>query len=453
MSLRFFLLVAIVAANGFFAAAEVALVSVRRSRLNELAARGSVPAKAALDLLANPERLLSVTQVGVTLASLGLGWAGEDTLYQLILGIFNPVLTPSREGVLHGLSFALAFLVMSFVHVVIGEVVPKNLAIDQADRLALLVGPPLLIFERISKPFVAVVEKTAAGLSGLLGVRGHGGGGHSTEELKFIVESSRREGHLEDFEQDAIHRLLELKNISAREIMTPRRDVVSVPLDTSLDDLLRITIEHKYSRLPVYDKKPEQIVGVVHYKDLVQVWRDRKAAGERGIPMRPFRLRRYLRDPLVVPESKPLHQLVDEFRQRHTHMAIVVDEFGTITGVVTMEDVLEQVFGEIGDEHDVRRPEPAVGAPVLEVDGNTSIRDLASQYGIELPGDAGFETLAGFLLLQLGYIPAPGDTVNYSGRTFTVQEMDRNRIVRVKIVTTKPPEPASVAPEQAQPHE
>jgi CBS domain containing-hemolysin-like protein len=430
-------LLGIVALNAFFAAAEVALVSVRRSRLNELAAQGNVSARAALELLANPERLLSVTQVGVTLASLGLGWAGEQTLYNVILSLFAPLITPAREVILHGLCFALAFLMMSFVHVVVGEVVPKNLALDKADRLALLVAPVLLIFYRVSAPFVFVVERTSAGLSRALGLRGHGGGGHSAEELKFILESSRREGHLETFEEDAIQKLLGLKEIYAREIMTPRIDIVSVPANASLDELLRITLEHKYSRVPVYEGQPEHIIGFVHYKDLARVWRERKNATDRRQPAIPFRLRRYLRDVLVVPETKPLSQLIDEFRDHHTHLAMVVDEFGTITGMVTLEDVLEQIFGEIGDEHDVRRPMPVAGALVIEVDGSTNIRDLASQYGIELPGDAGFETLAGFLLFRLGYIPAPGDSVTHEAHTFIVQEMDRNRIVKVKIVTQR----------------
>jgi putative hemolysin len=446
MSLRFILLIAIVALNGFFAAAEVSLVSVRRSRLKELAERGNVSARAALGLLANPGRLLSVTQVGVTLASLGLGWAGEDTLYSVLLSLFDPVITPRTTVWLHGISFGVAFLAISFVHVVIGEVVPKNLAIEKADRLALLMAPPLLVFLRISAPFVFVVERTAAVLSHALGLRGgHTGGGHSPEELKFIVETSRHEGYLEGFEEDAIQKLLELKDVNAREIMTPRIDIVSVSVDASLDELLRLTLEHKYSRLPVYEGSPEQVIGIVHYKDLMRAWQERKTAADRHQPARPFRVRRYLREPLVVPETKPLNQIVDEFRQRHTHLAMVVDEFGTITGMLTLEDVLEQIFGEIGDEHDVRRPLPIAGAPVIEVDGSTNIRDLASQYEIELPGDAGFETLAGFLLFQLGYIPAPGESVTYGSRTFIVEAMDRNRITRVKILTARPAESGSVA--------
>jgi putative hemolysin len=441
MSLRLILLIVIVALNGFFAASEVALVSVRRSRLKQLAEEGSASARAALGLLANPGRLLSVTQVGVTVASLGLGWAGEDTIYQLIISWLHE--PQSAQGVLwlHGAAFAIAFLLISFFHVVIGEVVPKNFALEKADRLALLVAPALLVFLRISAPFVFVIERSATGLSRALGLKGeHGAGGHSTEELKFVIESSRREGHLEVFEEDAIQKLLDLKNVSAREIMTPRVDMVMVSSDAGLDELLRITTEHKYSRLPVYQGEPEHIIGILHYKDLITAWQERKLAADRRQPARPFRLRRFLRDPLVMPETKPLNQLIDEFRKHHTHLALVVDEFGTITGMVTLEDVLEQIFGEIGDEHDVKRPAPVAGAAVTELDGGINIRDLASQYEIELPGDAGFETLAGFLLLKFGYIPAPGESITYGSRTFIVQEMDRNRIAKVKVVTARPAE-------------
>jgi putative hemolysin len=438
MPLRFILLGALLALNAFFAAAEVSLVSVRRSRLKELAANSSVPARAALELLAHPERLLSLTQLGVTLASLGLGWAGQESVYRLLLLLFVPVTTPQNSVWLHGASFAIGFLAISFLHVVLGEVAPKNLAIEKADRLALLVAPVLLVLYRIALPFVYVVERSARGLSRAMGLHGQGAGGHSTEELKLILESSRHEGHLKGFEEIAIQKMLELGDVFAREIMTPRVDIVSAPVDASLDELLRIAIEHKYSRLPVYEGKPEHVIGIVHFKDLLRAWQERKSAGDRRRPPPLFRLRRYLREPLVVPETKPLNQLVDEFRARHAHMAMVVDEFGMVAGLVTLEDVLEQIFGTIEDEHDVRRPKPALGAPVIELDAGTNIRELASEYGIELPGDAGFETLAGFLLFRLGYIPTPGDSVTYGSRTFIVQQMDRNRIERVKIVTARP---------------
>lgn len=439
MPLRLLLLAVIIVCNAFFASAEVALVSVRRSRLKELAGEGRAPARAALELLANPSRLLSLTQVGVTLASLGLGWAGEQTVYHALLGALGPLITPRNEIYFRGASFAAGFLAISFFHVVIGEVVPKNLAIEKADRLALLVAPPLLLFYRIAEPFVFVIERAARSLSRAIGLSGRAAGAHSPEELKVIVESSRKEGHLAGFEEVAIQKLLDLQDASAREIMTPRPEIVSVSADASLEDVVRLLVEHQYSRLPVYEREPEHMIGVVHYKDLMRAWEMRKAAVDRRIPAPGFRLRRYVRDLLVVPETKPLNQLVDEFRKAHAHMALVVDEFGTFTGLVTLEDVLEQIFGPIGDEHDERRRIPVAGEAAIEVDGSTTIRELASEYNLELPGDAGFETLAGFILFRLGYIPARGDSVTYGNRTFVVQEMDRNRIARVRIIVARPP--------------
>ena len=187
----------------------------------------------------------------------------------------------------------------------------------------------------------------------------------------------------------------------------------------------------------MYEDKPEHVIGTIHYKDLMRAWEQRKMAGGPSRAAPPFRLRPLPAEPLMVPETKPLNQLVDEFRAAHAHMALVVDEFGTFTGLVTLEDVLEQIFGPIGDEHDERRRLPKAGEPVIEVDGSTTIRELGSEYGVELPGDAGFETLAGFLLFRLGYIPARGDTVTFGPRTFIVQEMDRNRIARVRIVMAR----------------
>jgi putative hemolysin len=441
MRYRFVILVAILVLNGFFAAAEVALISVRKSRLRAMADDGQVGAQAALNLLANPARLLSVTQVGVTLASLGLGWAGEGTVYNLILSILEPWLKPPLSPWLHAISFGIAFLLISYAHVVLGEVVPKNVAIEKADRLAILVAPPLLIFDRVATPFIIIAERSAAVLSRWIGLRGtHGGGGHSAEELKFIVSSSRNEGHLHRFEEDAIQALLELQNYYAREIMVPRNDIVSISVDASLEQVLRRMRETQFSRLPVYQGDPEHIIGYVHYKDMLRIAEERRVAAERKQVLRPFHLSRVARKPLVVPETKPLNDLIDEFRNTHNHMALVVDEFGTIVGLVTLEDALEQILGEIGDEHDVKRPPPSTEAPMIEVEGATTIRDLDTQYGLDLPGDAGFETLAGFLLFQLGYIPKPGERLDHDGRRFTIVEMDHNRIARVRI--ERAPQPA-----------
>lgn len=412
----------------------MALLSTRRSRLRHLAEAGNVGAQAALSLLENPGRLLSVTQVGVTLTSLALGWAGEETIFNILYGRLAPLVTPATTKILHGFAFALSFLIMSYAHVVFGEVVPKNFGIEKADRLAVIVSPALLVFYRVSEPFVAAIEKSAAFGSRLIGLSGkEHGGGHSAEELRFIIRSSGSEGHLRNFEQEVLQRVLDLNEYSAREIMVPRTSIVSVSIDATLDQVLRLFLDHQYSRMPVYERQPENLIGIVHFKDLIRVWEERRLAQERKRPGRPFRLRRILRKPLVVPETKPLNQLIDDFREDRTHMAIVVDEFGTISGLVTMEDVLEQVFGEIEDEHDELRAKPPLEADILELEGATSIRDLHTQYGIELPAEAGFETLAGFLLFQLGEIPKSGDVLEIPGRRFTILDMDRNRIANVRI--------------------
>lgn len=440
MAIRLIVLVLILAANGFFAAAEVALVSVRQSRLRQLAEAGNAGAQSALNLLANPQRLLSVTQVGVTLASMGLGWAGEDTLYRLFRATFDPLQVNVPPALLHGIAFALAFLVISYCHVIIGEVVPKNLALQKADRLAILVAPALLVFYKVSQPFVYVIERTSALVLRTLEITGgHSRGGHSAEELRYIIQSIRHEGNLEQFEEEAIQRLIKLSEFNARQIMTPRHNIVSLPVDADLEAVLQAMSEHQFTRMPVYENRPEQIIGVIHYKDLMRVWEERRIDLDRRRPSRPFRLRRFVRKPLVIPETKPLNQLIDEFGTSHTRMAIVVDEFGTVTGLVTLEDVLQQIFGDISDEHDVVTPIAASPEHALQLEGSTTIRDLETRYHIALPPDAGFETLAGFLLFQFGYIPRVKDWIDYNGRRFTIVSMDRNRIATVLIEKVEPP--------------
>ncbi len=434
MAIRFLVLTLILGANAFFAAAEVALVSVRHSRLSELAQAGNTGAQSALSLLANPGRLLSVTQVGVTLASLGVGWAGESTLYSLLRSILDPIHVAAPPALVHGLAFTLAFLTISYFHVIIGEVVPKNLAIQKADRLAILVAPALLVFYRISQPFVYVIERTSSLIMRSIGSSGaHKHGGHTAEELKFIIQSVRREGRLDQFEENAIQNILELSNFNAREIMTPRNNIVSLPVDADLDAVLQVMTEHQYTRMPVYEGRPEHIIGVVHYKDLMRVWRENRFANDRRGSSRAFRLRRFVRKPIVVPETKPLNQLIGEFRTGHTHMALVVDEFGTVTGLVTLDDVLQQIFGDISDEHDIIVPASLQQQHALRLEGSTTIRDLETRYGISLPADAGFETLAGFLLYHFGYIPKEREFMDYDGRRFTIANMDRNRIAFVTI--------------------
>lgn len=429
---RFLLVGLIVAANGFFAAAETSLLSSRRSRLQQLADEGNSGAKAALHLLEFPERLLSVTQVGVTLASLGLGWAGEETIHQLLLSWMQPLIMPWTETIIPILALVLSFGIMTYMHVVIGEVVPKNIAIETADRFAVLVAPILVVFGRLAGPLVTIIERSSRRISAKLGLKGEGeGGGHTVEELKFIVALSEEEGKLPKFQQLAIQRLLELEDYSAREIMVPRSQMVAVPVDTTMEQLLILLNEHQFSRLPIYEQSPDQIIGIVHLKDLVHMLMQRRGVSK-------FAVRNVMRVPIFVPETRSISDLIDVFRAHNTHMAVVVDEHGSTTGVVTLEDVLEQVFGEIEDEHDISRPKQDRHAAAFELDGTVNIPDLANLYGVALPADGGFETLAGYILSKLGDLPQEGAVLEDDGRRFTVLEMERNRIARVRVERLAP---------------
>ncbi|MEO8371070.1 MAG: hemolysin family protein [Candidatus Solibacter sp.] len=424
----------LVAVNGFFAGAEVSLLSVRHSRLRTLAEEGNLGAQAALNLLSNPGRLLSVTQVGVTLASLGLGWAGEDTIVGILTGLFGSLSTGPFAKYIHALCFLLSFMIISFFHVVMGEVVPKNLAISKSDRLAALTAPPLLLFYRAMLPFVVVIERSADAITRALHLKGGAHGSvHTAEELKMIVSQSRGLGILPEAQEDMIHRVLDLETVSVREIMVPRHDVISIATDATLDEVLHTMIVQQHSRLPVHEGTTEKITGLLHYKDLLPVWEERRKAIRNGRPSHAFRVDRLVRPVMFVPETKPVTQMFDEFRTGRSHLAMVVDEFGTVVGMLTVEDVLEQIVGQIEDEHDEKAVHRSAEAHDVELDGTARIRDLESEYGIEIPPDSGFETLAGFLLFELGDIPQPGASVEHQGRRFTVLEMERNRIARVRI--------------------
>jgi CBS domain containing-hemolysin-like protein len=435
---RLLFMLIIIGVNAFFSSGEAALLSVRPSRLKQLSDDGVVGAQAAMSLLANPERLLSVSQVGLTLASLALGWLGEETLYGLLFSAFTPIITPITKPFLGVISTVLAFAIMTFVHVVMGEVVPKNLAIEKADRLAVLVAPILLIFYKVVSPFVWVIERTSSAASRLIGVQGHQFGAHSPEELKFIVSSSQAAGHLTAFEDEAMRRIIDLQEYNVREVMVPRNQLVTVNADADIDEVLQLMSESRYSRLPVCQPQAENPIGFVHVKDVLNFWAERRQSNLRRRSVQPFKLPHILRKAPIVPESRALHLVLDDLREQHAHVAFVVDEFGSVSGMITLEDVFEQIFGEIEDEFDLHALPPPEEPARFEVDGSTPIRDLLLHHEIELPTGDEFETLAGYLLFRLGRIPEAGDTVDYLDRRFTVLEMDFNRIARVLIEKLAP---------------
>jgi CBS domain containing-hemolysin-like protein len=277
------------------------------------------------------------------------------------------------------------------------------------------------------------------------------GGMHSPEELKLILTSSRRLGLLPPFQEEIMHRTLDLENMTVREILVPRQNMFSLPADMTLEDAMARVVEDQHSRIPVYDPKlgKEHIVGVLYSKDLARFMHLRMSTRERGITSEmTLRVRHVMRDVLVVPETKPVLDLLDEFRQRKRHLAIVVDEYGSTVGLVTVEDALEQIVGEIEDEFDVAVQPRLLETGELILEGGANIRDLESHLHIRLPRDEGFETLGGFIMWRLGRLPRVGDSLEFEGRRYTVMQMQDRRVLQVKVEALAP---ANVAAQEEQP--
>jgi CBS domain containing-hemolysin-like protein len=454
--LRIVAVVLLVAANAFFVAAEFALVSVRETRLQQLITAHRIGARTVQKLHQKLDDVLNAVQFGITLASLALGWIGESALAHVLEPAF--VRLPHSHVYAHGIAVGVAFTLITYLHVILGEVVPKSIALQRTERVALAVAAPMDVFMTLASPFLAVMRGSSNAVLKVFGAHQvREGGVHSPEELKLIVSASRRIGILDPPQEQMIHRALDLETILVREIMVPRPDIFSLPADMALDEALERVVDEAHSRVPVYDTQqgPEHIIGVLYAKDLMRWMRYRLGRSPAGqIVSRPSNLlvRHIMREVLVVPETKPLPELLVEFKQRKRHLAVVVDEFGSTAGVVTVEDVLEQLVGEIEDEFDISERQLAPGATSMTLDGSVNIRDLESQYHILLPRDEGFETLAGFVLAQLQRIPQVGDNFEYGGRRYTVMSMDGLRIdsVKIEILQTQAQTPAT-APSPAAP--
>src|SRR2546422_1687372 len=442
--LRVFLILLLVAANAFFAAAEFALVSVRDTRIQQLIEARRLGARIVQKLHRNLDEVVNGVQLGITVTSLTLGWVGEPLLARMVEGSIGRI--PHAALYSHGIAIVIAFALITFLHVILGELVPKSLALQRAEQVALAVAGPMGVFLTVSRPFLFVMSRAAGVVLRIFGSRKiRQGPIHSPDELKLIVTASRQFGQIPPFQEEVIHQALELENITVREVMVPRPDIFSLPGDLTLDEALSRVVEEQHSRIPVYDPKsgPEHIIGVLYAKDLMRWTRLRLTASPlqpmaARIPM--MRISQIMHDVLVVPETKPLTELLDEFKERKRHMAVVVDEFGSTAGVITVEDILEQLVGEIEDEFDVPPPQQAEieGKIAVVLEGSVSIRDLESQYQLSLPRDSGFETLAGFVLARLQKIPRVGDGFDYDGHRYTVEEMEGHRIARVKIEKLEP---------------
>jgi CBS domain containing-hemolysin-like protein len=376
--------------------------------------------------------------------SLTLGWVGEPLLAQIMQGWVGDV--PHVMVYAHGAAILIAFSLITCLHVILGELVPKSLALQRAEQVALAVAAPMDVFLTLTRPLIFMMSRAASSVLRVFGSRKFGQGPvHSPDELKLIVTASRQLGQIPPFQEEMVHRALELDNINVRQVMVPRPDIFSLPGDLSLHEALARVVEEQHSRIPVFDPQrgPEHIIGVLYAKDLMR-WTRLRLTASPGEPVAAriaaMKISQIMHDVLVVPETKVLTELLEEFKERKRHLAVVVDEFGSTAGVITVEDVLEQLVGEIEDEFDVPPPEQPVleGKIALQLEGAVGIRDLESQYQLTLPRDGTFETLAGFVLARLQRIPRVGESFDYEDHRFTVEEMEGHRIAKVRIEKLQP---------------
>ena len=438
----------LVALNGFFAAAEFSLVAVRISRVRQLVARGNAQAKIVEQLLSDLHRVVSGVQVGITLCSLGIGALGEMTLANVVRGIM-PVQGSLRMLLLvHAVALAIAFLFLSAIHVVFGELVPKTVSLARAERVALMVARPFLWFLNTFRWAIDLLDGSSSYIVKALGIMAPTGHGvaHSTEELEIQIQQARERGLLAPGEEKFILSAIELSQLQVREIMVSRPDMHTLPIEASLDEVMRLFATTQRSRVPVYRGSIDHILGFVHIKDMMWVLLDRERRLEENLPPPPpFDLRRILREILIVPETKPASELLGELRARHVGMAMVVDEFGSILGLVTMEDLLEQLVGEIHDEFDVVEGPLTLADGAMVFDAALNVHDLDTQYNITLPEDPAYATVGGFVMDQLGFIPRGGESFEFGDYRFAVVEMDGRRVARVKIQRLRPKAEAPAA--------
>jgi putative hemolysin len=437
MMVAFFIL-----ANSFFVAAEFALISVRETRVQQLIVLGRPGARTVLQLKRSIDEFLPAVQFGVTLAALALGWVGEPAVAEIILRLTSSWLPESSihaHVYAHTIAVIISFALITYFEVLLGELVPKSLALQRAERIALAVAGPIDVFIRITRPAVRLMNRSAtlvlrafrAPLSGE-------GAVHSPEELKLIATATRRMGLLPVFQEEIIHRAIELNHVTVREIMTPRGKIFSLPANMPVEQASARIVEEQHSRIPVYDPAggPEQIIGVVYSKDISRLMHFRAVAlGFGGSRDSSITLRQVMREVAVVPETKLAVELLQEFQERRRQIAVVVDEFGSTVGIVTAEDALEQIVGELEDEFDIASRTTWNTEGVLSLEGNVTLRDLSTQLRWTFPREAGVETLAGFLLFHLGHIPQAGETLDFDCRRYTIAEMAGHRIARVNIAT------------------
>jgi CBS domain containing-hemolysin-like protein len=440
--------------NGFFVAAEFAIVKVRATRIDELAAKNAFGAKKAQEAVRHLDAYLSATQLGITLASLGLGYIGEPAFAKLLEPIFHGRVS---EKLGHTIAFAIAFTLITALHIVLGELAPKSLAIQKSEGTTLAVIYPLDLFYRVFRWPIAALNAIAGWTLkplGLAPASEHGGEAHSEDEIRLILNQSQQAGAVNAEERNLIEQVFEFARSEARDVMVPRPDVVFLSTSKSVLENLAVAEEAQYTRFPLAEgDSPDEIVGMVHIRDLLGLTRRR--AGENGTDDAE-RLRGIARDMVRVPETKPIDRMLRDFQRTRQHMAVVVDEYGGTAGIVTLEDIVEEIVGDIRDEFDRSLPElePA-GKDCFSVDARMSLDKLCRVLEIAPPeGGPEVDTVGGYVLAVRG-TGTPlrsGDSLAYGAATFTVTEIAGRRVRKVRVcVPERPREAVDAAEGTAEP--
>ena len=427
----------LVLANGFFVASEFALVGARRTRLEAMARRGVAGARYAVQAVSHLDHYISGTQLGITLASLGLGWLGETTLSGILIQLFHGFGEPWNVIASHVVAGTIAFACITFLHIVLGELAPKSIALLFPEGTSVATAGPLIWFSRLTKPFIAVLNGTASLLLRMVGLRAptEMERVHRPEEIEMILHQMHKHKQIGKQPVEMIRGVFHLGSRTAAEIMTPRTGIVGLTHDASIADATAKFLETGFSRLPLYQNSLDHIVGVLLAHD---VWRAREEGVELVAPL--------IRPVQYVPDTKPLEQLLEEMRRDRVHLVIVLDEFGGTHGLVTMEDVVEEVIGEISDEDEPaaqeleKRPDGTYLVP-----GDYALSDLNEELGVDLPLDAA-DSVAGFILNKLGRVPAVGDVVHFRGGTFEVRLMRGRRVVDTELRLSSAAGPATPSP-------
>lgn len=422
-----FLVVLLVMANGFFVAAEFSLVSVRRSRIVSLAENGDVRAVTLLGLLDNLNSYISATQLGITMASLALGWIGEPALSHLLEAPLDGLVS---NAVRHTIAFAGAFTIITFLHIVLGELAPKTLALDRAERVALAVAWPLRAFYTLFSWPIRMLDFAGRGTIRLLGL--HTSSDHASvytvDELRQIITLSHVSGLLKADEQQLLHRIFEFSDSEVRDVMIPRNSVAALPVSATLEETVSAFNSLGYSRIPVYHDHIENIVGIVVRRDLEPFLSQPDRTD--------FKLVNLIHAPRFIPANAHLSAALKQMQSARTHMIFVVDEYGGFEGIITLEDLIEEIVGEIDDEFDDVSPAQCVADDNgFLLDGMLTVREVNLRLNLSLPEDAPYSTIAGFLLAQTGRLLQQGESILFENTRFTVESVDRKRIRRVRVTT------------------